>query len=249
MPVAARSVSPSLPLKVQALPGSGFLLQQRFQRVAPLAVVLSLLAACSTGASAVRTTLSGVVFENDPTANVALNSKLFYERVTLGGHPALLVLGFEDGPAAGKTEVWYSHEREVLRLQGGRLIGTAGMTLNWTAVSFPDGVPAWPTGDTETSAVFRRRHSAEPGHLTDLDETLQLTSIAPPSNSGLKDLDPAKLRWVEERVLTGVGRALPPARYGLSRALPSRVVYGEQCLAGAFCLTWQRWPVTGAVPE
>lgn len=227
--------------------------------VAVLALVIAL-SACSSASNAILQTLPYAIGRDSKIANARLNPDFRYLRVTVGGRVALLALGNVDSHPQGPIEVWYSAEREVLRLQNGRLVGAVGLTTEWREVSLPT-LPSWSAlaRGTEVFTLTRTR-DVMPGYRYGVKDSLSLRVVAEPRRSALQGLDPQRLTWFEERVepgavawLSGVlgggvgaEAALPPARYAVDfSGGQETVVYGEQCLAAELCFTWQRWPVQG----
>lgn len=186
-----------------------------------------------------------------------LNPKFRYLRVTIDGRVALLVLGYEDSDTRGPVEVWYSAEKEVLRLQNGRIVGAVGTTTEWRNVVLPE-LPSWSALVHAGKPVqWVRMRDVMPGYRYGVRDTLLLRAIAPPRDSALKGRDPQSLKWFEERIQSDVptrfpatlfnglagDKPLPPARYAVTLQDGREiVVYGEQCLAPELCFTWQRWP-------
>ncbi len=80
-----------------------------------------------------------------------------------------------------------------------------------------------------------------PGYRLGVTDPLYTALAPPPAKSALVG-DPNGLTWFEESIQTD-GEALPSARYAVAfSGSEEQVIYGEQCLAPAFCFTWQRWP-------
>lgn len=173
----------------------------------------------------------------------ALNPAFSWLRFTLHGHSTVFALGYVDPDPKGEIEVWYGAGREVLRLQNGRIVDTAGLPVNWSGVRF-SSQPAWQ--DANAPFTFTRTRDVMPGYEFGVVDTLTFAPIKPPSSSGLLGIAPAELRWFEE---TSRGsQPLPPARYAVAtRDGKTVVVYGEQCLSKAFCLSWQR--LSARAPE
>ena len=200
-----------------------------------------------------------------------LNPNFRYLRVTIEGRVALLALGDVDEHPQGPIEVWYSAEREVLRFQNGRLVGATGLTTEWRNVFLPE-LPAW-SALVRAEAPLRwvRTRDVMPGYRYGVRDALALSVAPQPGKSALRDVDPQRLTWFEERFEPAAqpDAALPPARYAVQFARPNHpapqsgaphhpgaqgappllgeegkgtVVYGEQCLAPKVCFTWQRWP-------
>ncbi|MGP1666468.1 MAG: YjbF family lipoprotein [Rhodanobacter sp.] len=229
--------------------------------VRALAAVLSLavaLAGCSAAGNAILQTLPYAYGRNPAVDNARLNPNFRYLRVTVGGRVVLLALGYMDNDPRGLVEVWYSAEREVLRLQNGRLVGAVGLTTEWRNVTLPE-LPSWSAAARADRAYqWTRTRDVMPGYRYGVKDALSLRVVEAPQRDALQRLDPQRLTWFEERVESGSvaglsavygdsNRAvavLPPARYAVDfRGGQETVVYGEQCLAADLCFTWQRWPV------
>jgi hypothetical protein len=175
-----------------------------------------------------------------------LNPQFSYIRVTVGRQVAFFALGFFDKDRHGQVEVWYSGQKETLRLQDGRLIGVVGLATEWREVVLPD-LPSWSSlAQRKDPLNWVRIRDVMPGYRFGIRDELMLQRIPAPAKSELLHLDPSELTWFEERFEkeSKAGSAtLPPARYAVDlRDGIEFVVYGEQCLAADFCFTWQRWP-------
>jgi len=198
---------------------------------------------CSTGSEAVLDTALSMRRASPDTAK--LNPSYRYLRVAVGGRIALLVLGYIEPHPQGPIEVWYSAEREVLKLQNGRVVGALGLTTEWRNVSVP-ALPDWGTLIASSEPLhWTRTRDVMPGYRYGVEDRLTLTRIAPVGNSRLVGIDPASLTWFEETDAPTSGEvALPTVRYALDlRAISEPVVYGEVCLTKDLCFAWQRWPV------
>ena len=225
------------------------------------AAVLSLVAAlsgCSTAGNAILQTLPYAYGRNPSVDSARLNPNFRYLRVTVGGRVVLLALGNVDSNSQGPVEVWYSAEREVLRLQNGRIIGAVGLTTEWRNVNLPE-LLSWTAAARADRAIrWTRTRDVMPGYRFGVNDELSLRLVKTPQRSALQNLDPQRLAWFEERVEPrtvagfsavlgnhlGADAVLPPARYAVDlRGGQETVVYGEQCLASDLCFTWQRWPV------
>ena len=223
------------------------------------AAILSLLVAlssCSPASNSMLQTLQQAVWRGDSSASARLNPNFRYLRVTIAGRVVLLALGNEDIDLRGPVEVWYSAEREVLRLQNGRLVGAVGLTAEWRNVVLPE-LPPWSALARGDQAYrWTRVRDVMPGYRFGLRDALSLRVIPQPGRSELQGMDPQRLTWFEEQVdaeqVAGSSRGgslassgiLPPARYAMDvRGGKEIVVYAEQCLAPDLCFTWQRWPV------
>lgn len=203
----------------------------------------ALVAGCTTSSDAIVDTLM-VAIRRDASAGRVLRPDLRYLRGTMDGRVVLLVLGELDPHPLGAVEVWYSAEREVVRLQNGRVVGAAGLITEWRKVVLPD-MPKWSViAGLGAPLKWARLRDVMPGYRYSVRDAMSIRVIDAPSRSELRDLDPRSLVWFEESVESGKGDdALPPVRYAVDlRGATETVVYGEQCLAPEVCFTWQRWP-------
>ncbi len=222
---------------------------------APVLVAFTL-SACTSGMNSMVQTLQQAVQGNRSVSDANLNPAFRYLRITLDGRVSFLALGSEDKHPQGQVEVWFSAQREVLRFQNGRLVGAAGVTTEWRAVTLPE-LPSWSElARSPQPFQWVRIRDVMPGYRYGVRDELVLSAIPPPQKSALQDVDAQSLSWFEERFRTGTaaGRltklvtdvgidgVLPPARYAVDlRDGKEIVVYGEQCLAPELCFTWQRW--------
>ena len=212
-------------------------------------VLLSLVAAiggCATSTNAIVQTMQSALGRGRGIEEAKLNPDFRYLRVTIGGRVVLLALGYLDKHPQGTIEVWYSADREVVRLQNGRLVGAAGLTTEWRNVVLPD-LPGWSAlANGGAPLRWSRTRDVMPGYRYGLRDSLALQIIPPPPASALQGLDPKELTWFEERLADEAlpKTALPAARYAVQlTGTEAIVVYGEQCLAPQTCFSWQRWPV------
>jgi group 4 capsule polysaccharide lipoprotein GfcB/YjbF len=211
-------------------------------------VLLSLVAAiggCATSTNAIVQTMQSALGRGRGIEDAKLNPDFRYLRVTIGGRVVLLALGYLDKHPQGTIEVWYSAEREVVRLQNGRLVGAAGLATEWRHVVLPE-FPDWSVLASGGAPLrWSRTRDVMPGYRYGLRDSLALQIVPPPPASALQGLDPKELTWFEERLADESlpKTALPAARYAVQVAgKEAIVVYGEQCLAPQTCFTWQRWP-------
>ena len=176
--------------------------------------------------------------------SIKLNPNLSYLRVTVGTERvALMVLGYSEPTPEGTIETWYSSEGEVLRLQNGRVLSTAGMAIDWRATQYKGLLP-WPDMVRRMSSEFERQTDQMPGYKFGIAEKVSVAFVPAPTNANLVGIAPHNLRWYEETV-RGTSHGLPSARYGLSLSTSGPVVvYGQQCFSNDFCISWQPWPAT-----
>jgi hypothetical protein len=174
-----------------------------------------------------------------------------YLRVQVPGHPpGLMVLGYVDPDPAGPIEVWYSANRETLRLQNGRVISTTGTLEDWSAVHYAPAPPAW-SDVTVAGMSYERQRDAMPGYRYGTREQMKVQALPASPTVELPASLPADkasgYRWYRESVLPQPGQAIPPLpdawfAWGKHRGV-NQIVYSEQCLSPEFCLKLQRWPL------
>jgi len=199
---------------------------------------------------------------------IKLNPNLRYLRVTVRGRVAFMVLGYVEPYPEGNIDTWYSSEGEVLRLQNGRIVGTAGLETDWRAVR-PVALPAWKDMAARAgvgynqdrvgraavvenqdmvgraAVLYSRERDEMPGYRYGIAERLRLYPVPVPYNSKLVGLSPTSLRWFEEEVI-GQPDGLASGRYALHTKEDGEplVAYGEQCLSRTLCIAWQLWAAT-----
>ena len=213
-------------------------------RVALATAAVLVLSACTGGMGAAMQSVSELLPSRASAESPNLDPKFEYLRVTRGKRIGLLWRGSVERSQPLPVDVFYSGQGEVVRIQNGRIVGALGLTTEWRRVDVV--APSWSAiaKAPEQARVIRTR-DVMPGYVSGLREELALRSIAPPSSSALRGVEPASLAWFEERVRSapppGV-QPLPPSRYAvdLTRA-DGTVVYSEHCLAADLCFAWQRW--------
>ena len=208
-----------------------------------LVLLVGAVGGCASGGDAIFETAQSMIARKPGIENAKLDPNFRYLRVTIDGRVVLLALGYYDAHPQGTIEVWYSAEREVVRLQNGRLVGAVGLKTEWRNVVLPD-LPAWEKLASGVPHTWVRTRDVMPGYSFGVRDSLSLSVTSPPDKSALQELDPKRLAWFEERLADdGRSNGLPPARYAVELASGQGVVvYGEQCLAPQMCFSWQRWP-------
>lgn len=198
---------------------------------------------CSSGSSAMLDA-ARLLYKGQVAAQPDFNPAYRYLRTQIGDRTIFMVLGYIDQRAEGPVEVWYSGSGEVVRLLNGQLVGTTGLSTDWRNVRLT-GLPAWTTADAPSgsSQSYTRLRDLMPGYRFGIRDEIVRISIPPPQNSALAGVDPASLRWYEERsVSRPSATSLPAARFGVSRTSETpRVVYSEQCLSSDFCMSFEQW--------
>ena len=211
-------------------------------RFSSLCLALGVLCLSACGHTPVtRTLFDAIPSLSSKVDETPLNPNLRYLRVTVRGHVALMVLGYVEPHPDGEIDTWYSNEGEVLRLQNGRVVATAGLETDWRAVRTVS-LPAWKDMLGRASVTYRRERDEMPGYRFGIAESVSLYAVPVPYNAKQVGLPVQSLRWYEEAVL-GQTDGLPSARFALQvqDGEPS-VIYSEQCLTPDFCLAWQTWP-------
>jgi len=205
--------------------------------------------------AAVQTARTGFLGGSPAVDASRFNPNIHYLRVTVDKQVAFLALGFIDNDSHGRVEVWYSGDRQTLRIQNGRIAGAAGVPTEWRSVELPD-FPLWSTiAQSKDPYRWVRVRDVMPGYRYGVRDELMVRMIPMPEKTALVNFDGKYLTWFEEQFQAGVprksswfpltapdDRVLPPARYGVDmRDGGDTVAYAEQCLSPDYCLTWQRW--------
>lgn len=183
---------------------------------------------------------------NAPQLSSQPDPKYRYLRIEASNSaPALLVLGYEDPHPLGPIEVWYSASQEVIKIQHGRIVGTAGLPINWSQVQFPVAPTHWQAVPASGS-TYQRLRDMTPGYRANLSDlvTLQPHAGRPdiPLPASLSAATASRLQWFSEDNRGSIDR-LPKAWFAWG---PYRgrfdIVYSRQCLSPQYCLQLQRWP-------
>lgn len=191
-------------------------------------------------------TFQSAIWGPEVVSGKNLNPAYAYLRTTVGKRVAFLALGYNEPHPQGLVEVWYSAEKEAIRLQNGRLIGAGGTLTEWRQVRMPV-LPTWRAlANMGKIYTWERVRDVMPGYRFNVADRLQVQVIAPPSRHQLLGVPASSLTWFEELRISGEGgdpaEALPPAHYAVEfTGDTERVVYAEQCLSAELCFTWQRW--------
>ena len=219
---------------------------------------LLLLAGCASGGSAMMQTTQLWVQQVLVGVGDGLPQKpdprFSYLRVEVPNlTPGLWVLAFVDPHAMGEIEVWYSAQKQVIKLQNGRIVATHGLAVDWPAVRFAAAPPAWAQVAADTGAAvaaFERAHDELPAYRYGVRERVELRVLAQaPPLAGPGSLAPdlaKRYAWFSE---TATPLGAPEGGvltnwYAWGRHLGQpTVVFSEQCLKPDFCLRLQRWPV------
>ncbi len=222
------------------------------------------LTGCASGTGAEWDTLASAIrgdFAADKVQRLPPNPNpaFRYLRVELGGFPAaMLALGYVDAHPQGPVEVWYSAQGEVLKVQNGRIVATAGLPLDWVSVQFTPAPQPWAEVAVQ-GVAFSRVRSELPSYRFAIAEQVKVMPVP-----GLKETDlpfalPASLarenvpryQWFRESsssssnsAASGVGAPLPDSWFAIGKHMgQTMVVYSRQCLTPGYCLHLQRWPV------
>ena len=165
-----------------------FRFRSRFRSLCLALTLLSLFACGHTPVT--RTLFDAIPGLSQKADSINLNPSLRYLRVTVRGRVVLMVLGYVEPHPEGQVETWYSSEGEVIRLQNGRIVATAGLETDWRAVrNF--SLPAWKDLVGRPAVVYRRERDEMPGYRFGIAESVSLYPVAVPSNARLVGLPAA----------------------------------------------------------
>jgi Group 4 capsule polysaccharide lipoprotein gfcB, YjbF len=169
---------------------------------------------------------------SDPTLAQVLNPQYRYLRVTLGGRPFLLILGYVDQDAVSgeAVDVWYTGQGEVLKLKNGRLVGMTGTQSDWLAVRHT-ALPTWSVAaalhDSAAMSYVRTR-DLKAAYQFGIQEQVTLKRIPAPQLPAIAGLPSNDLVWLEERYVSAAD--LPhnlPCDWALAAAASSTL--GNVC--------------------
>jgi hypothetical protein len=152
------------------------------------------------------------------------------------------------------VEVWYSAGRQVLRLQQGRVVSTAGLPVDWHEVR-TSVRPAW-SAVLNAPAHYYRIRDEKPAYSFGLLDQVTVRAVQRP-NAAWADAVGAgvKVAWFTEDAVPWAAQsglpdakggprsgqsALPLAWFAVDLQAPGEpVVFSRQCLSKAFCLNLQ----------
>jgi len=204
----------------------------------------------------------GIENPNNVIDQTVLNPRYRYLKVDVNNLPALLVLGYEETLPNGAVNTWYSAYKEVVQIQNGRLVNTQGLEINWTDVSMSNALPLVSVAmlspdmlSKKNSALrYQRIRTVMPGYRANIEEIVQIQLLEDVPSEAPKILrqgnEAQSIRWVQETVVMQTNVRTPyldPVRaiYAINTKT-SQVIYGRQCLAAQFCVSWLQWPYPSA---
>lgn len=258
-PLHTFAVFPSMRRRSSPMYFSKFVLRL----LASALIIFGLQACGSASPSPENSAWSGVLLSfngtrTDPTAQFALSPTTWYLKVqATDSPPALLAFGFiEPRASTASTEVWLSGAGQYIKLQEGRVVGTHGIPgTNWSNVTATPGWPQW-SAVAQGPVRFTRARTTMPGYDQGIEETLEVSAIAPPAEAvssliaGASDAKASHWRWYRETVISSRRPQLPDAIYATAYLNGSAmVVYSQQCLTNTYCLKMMRWPQLESEPH
>lgn len=219
-----------------------------------------LLSGCAGNSSNIvyETFKLGISNPNTVIDETPLNPSFRYLKVDANGIPALLVLGYQDQQKNTTQDVWYSAFKEVVEINGGRLINTDGLDLNWTQVVLYDPPPLSealaadqnPSSKRKPQFRYKRIRTVMPGYQVNIRETVIMQALSETPSDAPKVFQSPEgnvdIRWVEEVVLVPANNQNPsikPLRaiYAI-HSKTNEVVFGKQYLTPDYYVSWLSWP-------
>ena len=206
-------------------------------------LLLISMAGCASNHPTSQAILAVVDLMKAPSEPV-LNPQYQYLKVKVEGRTVYMALGYSRVENGKTIEDWYSADKAVLRLIDGRAASLVGARTEWRNVRQPLA-PSWKeVAKAEKALTWQRIRDVMPGYTYGLKETMHIKRINMPDDSAIEYPHAEKLAWFEESIESD---ALPAAHYAVRMQQVSKpvVVYAEQCFSVDFCLSWQRWPISG----
>ncbi len=182
----------------------------------------------------------------DNTLAATLNPTYRYLKVSYSHGAALLVLGYVDADAKSSQpiDVWYSGDKEVIKLQDGRIVATSGLSYDWLAVRY-QGVPSWTqllANPAQTPAPYSRSVDLKNNYQFGKVQTITLTRIAKPAAHNLQGVSGQGAVWFEEKTEPS---QLPATIYAAvpnwNQSGQAKVVYTWHCFKQDDCFAMQTW--------
>ncbi len=209
-------------------------------KTAPLIFVATLLSACQgiNGINPVLDTGRLLFPPNDFSAQYQQGFE--YLLVDHDGHKAAMALGARqtDGPVV--HEYWYSGQREMLHLQNGHVHNVLGMTHEVRAQT--TATPSW-QAITEATAnttgggalVWSRTRDVQPGYRYGVVEYIISKQVEATKAQQAAAGQPAV--WFEDQVKSKTQDGKEWLYIELFAVANNRVVYSQQCVGPALCLS------------
>lgn len=179
--------------------------------------------------------------------SVQLNPALTYLYLAQSGQSSVfLVLGYVE-PSQPSTLVWYSAQQEVLRTQGGRLVGLTEQSASSAVLRSDQAIPAWPAA-TAAPIAYTRSWDFPNRYRFGLPDRVQLQPRS------WQQVPPALLRHVRTQLQSNAypqwqwfeesSTLMPPAWFAVAAvAGQQQVVYSYQCLSAERCFHLAPWPL------
>jgi hypothetical protein len=218
-----------------------------------LIATIPLLSGCTSGLQAIGDTLRYAVSPDRRVLEAKLNPEFDYLRVRVNGRLAILALGAVDSLAGRSVHVFFSGEKETLKLFEGRIVEFSSPGQHVRLEVPPSGFPQFKIG---LDVTFSRTMDTRPSYAFSVPQTRRLKYLEhPPGKTDLVGIDPRSLTWFEEHALEEISRTPQlPLKPKWSRALyavliqggQASIVYSEQCISPDLCLSLQRWRATGS---
>jgi len=163
-------------------------------------------------------------------------------RITTAGTQATLVLGEIEQSPSGSIEVWFSAQREVIRIQDGRIVSTSGLRTNWVRSDYkPIGTK------NDLGGSWRLTRDIAPGWTYGLVIDIKRVAVSEMPRALGKFFTPALqsksggVLWVSESPIDPDLRSGQPWQTAyFARTVQGQVLAGYQCLDAELCLAWEK---------
>lgn len=211
-----------------------------FYRCFLIALLPFVFTACGTNlGSAIDT--ARFLFTPSQELVVNKNPQYRYLNVQLQDIPAIFVLGYIDPTPQGPVEVWYGRG-VTLNLLNGRLISFVGegdFIKQWPRVTM--NYP-YDLATIEREQIYTRTRDEMPGYRFNIKEEVLVKPLPQAPKKVPAHLKTSDVFWFQEEAMSMDGsRSTLHSHYAIKKsAQGSEWVYGQQCLAPGYCLTWYK---------
>jgi hypothetical protein len=183
---------------------------------------------------------------NDLTLTQKMNPNYAYLRLNSPRGAILMLWGYIDKDELSNQpiDVWYSGDREVIKLQEGRVVATGGLSNDWLAARY-QSLPSWSsvvTGPVGSVSRYSRSIDFKNDYKFNQIQTVELSRIEKPKSHYLLGVPLLDVAWFEEKSSSSKWQ---PSVYAVVpnwlQTNQPKVVYTWHCFGVNDCFSLQVW--------